>query len=525
MNFGLSFKKKIIQSSKFQKHYSAASPQIQPNLKVEQHHLDEESIVRATYYLQGLLIKTEAFPYQPEQQSPLQHQNNYNFQKKEIRQYQENERKEREENKPIKMMHTSPRSPEELKEIKLDQDQRREQDLKRDKEIFKNTIREETEIQKRIIESYSFNHLKDEEILKSLSSQQLKNETERFNAFMSEVNKTFGVYRGIVLPKEFPVFELFCNHVIDQIEVMSFIDNHLSCDFSGVRQFLLECYTIADDTNLDYVEAKVFDMLGQYKIPINSRFYYRRLNNLKQKGDFIGICTVWDQMNDKNKTSLGLKCAEIAVGGIVIDRFTKACSILDYIAHTPVVDIRGYPESIYKIIFQFVSIDRVTLDTTKQNIKNFETIIQSYASIIRKFETPHHYSFVSDEQISKIVQICSVSAVNAWNFLSKWDAYINRRGKIEVYDDMLYCSLYFKDGPAMARKLFDEIIINKIIPRIETLNTLVLVHLKYGEIEMAKNIFKKIDFSSQRGYTPNETTKYIIQDLLNSESKSSPQRE
>jgi hypothetical protein len=576
MQFGLNFKKKIIQSkiqNKIQ-HYSVASPQIKPTQKVEQHVLDEDSILRATYYLQGLLIKTEALPYEPEQ-SPLQH-NNYQHtlnesQINELRtppqDYQQQSRKESERNqvkppqpqhqqqtrperneekpqqqprqnskpekkerkkepeekRPVRVMHTKPRSPEELKVLKQAQDQYREQESDRDKEIFKNTIREETEKQKIIIESYSFVHMKDAELQKSLSKEQRKDYFERFQKYMSEVNKTFVVYRGITLPKEYPVFELFCIHIIDQIEAMSFIDNHLSCDFSGVRQFLLECYTIADDTSLDYVEAKVFDMLIQYKIPINSRFYYRRLNNLKHKGDFIGICNVWDLMNDKNRTSLGLKCVELAVGGIVIDCFKKACSILHYIAHTPMVDIRGYPESIYKIIFQFESCERVTLDTTEQNVKNFESLIQSCASIIRKFETPHNYSFVSDEQVSKIIHICAVSAVNAWAYLSKWDTYVNRKGRIEVYDDMLHMSLYFTDGPLMARKLFDEIVLNRIIPRIETLNSLVLVHIKYGELEMAKNIFKKINFSNE-GYKPNETTNYIRKQL-ESDSTSSTQRE
>jgi len=148
MNLGLNFNKKFIQAAKFQKHYSVASPQIQTNQKVEQHYVDEESIVRATYYLQGLLIKTEAFPYQPpQQQSPLQQNNDTRSPEK---MSERKHRERREENKP-KLMHASPRSPEELRDIKEDQDQRREQDLKRDKEIFKNTIKEETEKQKILI--------------------------------------------------------------------------------------------------------------------------------------------------------------------------------------------------------------------------------------------------------------------------------------------------------------------------------------------------------------------------------------
>jgi hypothetical protein len=345
-----------------------------------------------------------------------------------------------------------------------------------------------------------------------MTSDEIKECNERFNAFMSEVNKTFLVYKGISSPKEWPIFELFCTHVIDQIEAFAIIHNHQNCDFSGVRQFLLECYTLADDTSLDYVETKVFDMMARYKIPIGARFYYRRLTNLKYKGDFIGICSVWDHMDDKNRTSIGLKCIELAIGGLVIDNFTKACSILEYIAHTTSVDVRGYPDSIYKIMFQFVALERVTLDTTEQNIKNFEQLIQGCASMIRKFQTPHQYSFVTEEQVSKILQLCAVCAVHAWDYLSKCSTYVNRRGRIEVYDDMLHISLCFEDGPSMARQIFNEIIVNCIVPRTQTLNALLQVHIKYGDFEMAKSILEKVDFSPQ-GFTANATTQNIIKQL------------
>lgn len=78
---------------------------------------------------------------------------------------------------------------------------------------------------------------------------------------------------------------------------MAFLENHQDCDFTGVRQFLNECYVLADDTNLDLIESKIFDLLIQYKIPISARFYYRRLTNLKERGDFVAICSVWDQVD------------------------------------------------------------------------------------------------------------------------------------------------------------------------------------------------------------------------------------
>jgi hypothetical protein len=531
------FNKKVQSARKLHQN-SVASPQIMPtNNRVEQQKVEgdllelseDRSIIRATYYLQGLLIKTEAFTYQTQQQPQLQHSQSQphkpimtqrqiklqQFQQpplspQEIREWKD----ERNGMKPSKQrsLYSSPRSPEELKERKDDREQRREQELLRDQEIFKNSIKEETQKQIKIIEKYSFVHLNDKEIRKSLTLDDIKECNERFITFMSEVNKTFLVYKGIFSPNEWPIFEAFCNHVIDQIEALAFIDKHQNCDISGVRQFLLECYVLADDTSLDHVEAKVFEMMIQYKIPIGARFYYRRLTNLNYKGDFIGISNVWDHMDDRNRTSIGLKCIELAIGGLVIDNFTKACSILEYIAHTNAVDIRGYPDSIYKIIFQFVALERVTLDTSELNIKNFEKVIQSCASVIRQFQVPHSYSFVSVEQVLKILQICAVSAVHAWDYLSKWGAYVNRSGRIEVYDDMLHISLCFEDGPSMARQIFNEIIVNRIVPRTETLNALLQVHIKYGEFEMAKSIFEKIDFS-HGGFTANATTRNIKKQL------------
>jgi len=538
MYCGLSsnFNRRFFQSTQKFHQNAATSPQIMPNnarveQKIESDLLElgeDRSIIRATYYLQGLLIKTEAFTYQTQnqqssqpitqQQQPLKPQRQIKLNpqqppvsQQEIKQWKE----ERDTSRPVRhqrLLHASPLSPDELKERKEEREERREQELKRDQEIFRNTIEEEAQKQKIIIEKYSFLHLNDKDIRRRMTPEEIKECNERFFEFMNQVNNTFLVYKGITSPKEWPIYEAFCVHVIDQIEALSHFDNHKNCDFSGVRQFLLECYVLADDTSLDYVEAKVFDLLMKYKIPIGARFYYRRLNNLKYKGDVVGICSVWDHMDDKNRTSVGLKCIEIAIGGIVIDKFGKACSILEYIAQTSTVDIRGYPDCIYKIMFQFISLDRVSLDTTQNNIKNFEKLIQSCSTIIRKFQVPHQYSFVTEDQVSKILQICAVCAVNAWNYLSKWDTYVNRRGRIEIYEDMLHISLCFEDGPSMARKIFNEIIVNSIVPRIETLNALLQVHINCGEFEMAKSILKTIDFSSQ-GYTANANTLNIIKQL------------
>lgn len=209
MQIGLSkiFQKKINQTKiQFKLQQYSAATQTQRKINVEQEKLegdlldlsDDRSIIRATYYLHGLLIKSETVPYfkpesstpqtqqQPTQtqtqtQSPLQHQ---------------------------RSIHSAPLSPQELKERHNERDQRRQKEQTQNKEIFVNSIEKEAERQQIIIKTYTFVHLKDKNIRTSLTPDQESHYKEQFKKFMSEINTSILIYRGISTPKEWPIFEL-----------------------------------------------------------------------------------------------------------------------------------------------------------------------------------------------------------------------------------------------------------------------------------------------------------------------------
>lgn len=358
------------------------------------------------------------------------------------------------------------------------------------------SFEEEMEVQKKLMED-SFAYVA---AAGSLSPEEVIQARAHFLQYISTLSRSIFIFHHSTDLKLIPLFEKVCDHGVEQILYVTKVIE-LS-DQPSVYTFLRACFGICTSFGLRNRQIELYDRMLELNLRIHPAIYQRILLVFNDRSDFCRLTKTWLSIPEED---LKLSHCETAISGSLLENFGMATEILTVIEKINRNSILDDPSAIFRIFYKFFFFQNYAHTDTPENMTiYFERIMSACLAVSKIMDSPDFVEKEPNEK-EKLLNLLSSCGQLVWSELVLTEKYVNSTGKIEIYETMIGLCLHLENGLQIAQCVFNEIIINKITPRTETMNALMAVCLKFDDYILAEKIFRKINFD-RTIFEPNQET-------------------